>query len=61
MVFGGASESMMSFESYQFDDYSQVVSSLFDVEQRAKRCREVFPVDCQKAFELGARLGWKKV
>jgi hypothetical protein len=24
------------------------------------RRREVFPVDCQKAFELGARLGRKK-
>lgn len=55
MVFGTA-ESLMSFETYQFDDYSKFVSDLFDVEQRAKRHKEVFPEDCAKAFDLGARL-----
>ncbi|HUJ70461.1 MAG TPA: flavodoxin family protein [Syntrophorhabdales bacterium] len=58
MVFGTA-ESLMSFETYQFDDYSKVVSGLFDVEQRAKRRKEVFPVDCDQAFEMGARLAGK--
>jgi multimeric flavodoxin WrbA len=57
MVFGGSSESLMSFETYQFDDYSRIESSLFDVEQRARRRKEVFPVDCQKAFDMGVRLG----
>jgi hypothetical protein len=57
MVFGGSSESVMSFETYQFDDYSKIESSLFDVEQRTRRRREVFPVDCQKAFDMGVRLG----
>jgi len=55
MVFG-TSESLMSFETYQFDDYSTVVSDLFDVEQRTRRRKEVFPEDCARAFELGAKL-----
>jgi hypothetical protein len=31
-------------------------AAVFDVEARAKRRDEQFPVDCQKAFEMGARL-----
>lgn len=59
MVFGTA-ESLMSFETYQFDDYSKYVSDLFDVDQRAKRREEVFPEDCARAFDLGARLTGKQ-
>lgn len=55
MVFG-ASESMMSFETYQFDDYSKVVSTLFDVEKKAQRRKEVFPKECEQAFEMGVNL-----
>lgn len=42
-------------ETYQFEDYSKVVSTLFDVEGRVRRREEVFPKDLQKAFEMGAR------
>ena len=31
-------------------------AAMFDVEARAKRRAEQFPVDCRKAFEMGARL-----
>jgi multimeric flavodoxin WrbA len=55
IVFGSA-ESLLSCETYQFEDYSKVVSSLFDPEQRAQRRKEVFPKDCEKAFEMGMRL-----
>jgi multimeric flavodoxin WrbA len=55
MVFG-ACESLLSFETWQFQDYSKIVSDLFNVEERAKRRQEVFPQDCRKAFEMGARL-----
>jgi multimeric flavodoxin WrbA len=55
MIFG-ASESLGSFDTYQFEDYSEVVSGRFDQEKKAKRRSEVFPVDCQKAFEMGVRL-----
>jgi multimeric flavodoxin WrbA len=54
-IFGSA-ESLMSFDTYQFEDYSKVVAPRFDPEQKAKRRREVFPEDGRKAFEMGVRL-----
>jgi multimeric flavodoxin WrbA len=55
MVFG-ACESLLSYETLQFNDYSKIVSDLFNVEERLKRREEVFPQDCRKAFEMGVRL-----
>ena len=52
----GASEHMCSFDTYQFDDYSRVLSSRFDPEKKAQRRKEIFPKDCEKAFEMGAKL-----
>lgn len=52
----GASESLLVTDTYQFDDYSKYVSSGLDPEAKAKRRAEVFPVDCQKAFEMGVRM-----
>ncbi len=54
MIFG-ASESLYSYDTYQFDDYSKVVADRFDSEKKAKRRKEEFPIDCEKAFEMGAR------
>ena len=51
----GASEYMCSFDTYQFDDYSRVLSSRFDPEKKAQRRKEIFPKDCEKAFKMGAR------
>jgi multimeric flavodoxin WrbA len=51
----GHSESLFSFDTYQFKDYSKVVASRFDVEEKAKRRKEVFPKDCEKAFDMGVR------
>ncbi len=47
-------ESLCSFDTYQFLDYSKYESSRFSEEAKAKRRAEQFPVDCQKAFEMGA-------
>jgi multimeric flavodoxin WrbA len=58
MLFG-ASESLCSYDTYQFKDYSKVVADLFDVEKKKKRREEVFPQDCEKAFEMGARFAKK--
>ena len=57
----GASESLFSFDTYQFEDYSKVVAPRFDPEKKALRRREVFPKDCAKAFEMGARFAKGKV
>jgi multimeric flavodoxin WrbA len=51
----GASESLLSTDTYQFDDYSKVVATIFDPEKKAKRRKEVFPKDCEKAYEMGVR------
>lgn len=51
----GTAESLLSYDTYQFKDYSKVVAPRFNVEEKAKRRAEVFPVDCQKAFEMGVR------
>ena len=52
----GKSETLYCFETLQFEDYDKVVFNYFDPEQRRERHRTVFPEDCRKAFELGARL-----
>ncbi len=52
----GASETQLCFDTYQFEDYSKFVSSRFDPEKKLKRRKEIFPQDCQKAYELGRRL-----
>jgi multimeric flavodoxin WrbA len=49
----GASEYLCSCDTYQFDDYSKVVSSRFDPEKKALRRKEIFPKDCEKAFDMG--------
>ncbi len=55
MLFGPC-ESLMSFDTLQFDDYSQYAAGMFDPAAKRKRHEEVFPDDCRKAFDLGVRL-----
>jgi hypothetical protein len=55
----GSSESLFCFDTYQFEDYSKMVADRFDVEHKTKRRKEVFPIDCEKAFEMGARFARK--
>ncbi len=55
-ILSGATEVLTSHENYQFTDYSAMNAAIFDVAAREKRRAEQFPVDCQKAFEMGARL-----
>jgi len=55
MIFGSA-ESFFCTETLQFEDYDKVVFSYFDPEERRKRHNEVFPQDCTRAYEMGARL-----
>lgn len=58
-IFGGPSESLLATDTYQFDDYSKYVVTAFDIEAKARRRKEVFPQDCQKAYEMGVRLAGK--
>ena len=51
----GSGETLLSFDTYQFKDYSKVVATRFNPEEKLKRRKEIFPKDCQKVFEMGAR------
>jgi multimeric flavodoxin WrbA len=55
-ILKGTTEVLTSHETWQFEDYSKMNAAVFDVEARAKRRAELFPIDRQKAFEMGARL-----
>ena len=51
----GATEALYVYNTYQFPDYANYVSTSWDETAKAKQRDEVFPEDCQKAFALGAR------
>jgi len=55
MIFG-VSETLCSYDTYQFEDYSKVYAPCFDPEKKAKVREVTFPKDCEKAFQMGARL-----
>ena len=55
-MLNGTSEYMISTDTYQFTDYSLYEASMFDEKHKAQVKAERFPIDCQNAFDLGARL-----
>jgi multimeric flavodoxin WrbA len=54
-IFGFA-EALCSYDTCQFDDYSKYFAPRFDPLKKAKRRAEIFPMDCEQAFAMGARL-----
>ena len=52
----GSCESFFVTDTYQFNDYTKYVSTAFNHEEKKKHRDEQFPLDCKKAYELGARL-----
>jgi multimeric flavodoxin WrbA len=52
----GACEVLTVNDTYQFDDYTKYLCTVWDAEAKAKRREEVFPQDLAKAFALGERL-----
>jgi len=55
-LLNGTTEYLISSDTYQFDDYLKYAASKFDEKHKAKVREEQFPVDSQKAFEMGIRL-----
>jgi len=49
----GESKTLAASETWQIDDYDKYHMTAFDVPERRRRREEVFPQDCEKAFELG--------
>jgi multimeric flavodoxin WrbA len=56
----GSSEILYCCDTYQFKDYAKMVAPRFDAEKKAKRRAEVFPLECEKAQAMGARLAGKQ-
>ena len=53
----GPAESLVSTDTLHVNKYSEIVADMLEplVERKLKHKREIFPRDCQKAFEMGAR------
>ena len=54
--FNGPSEFLLSTDTYQFEDYSKYEASMFDEKHKSQVKAEQFPIDNQKAFDMGVRL-----
>ncbi len=52
-------ETLCSMDAYQFEDYSKYEADMMDVTQKIKHHEEIFPQDCQKAYELGKKIAEK--
>ena len=55
-AFGAEAATLCCFDTLQFADYSKVTMEYMDPAHKAQRRAEIFPQDCQRAFELGSRL-----
>ena len=53
----GPVDTLISTDTFHVDDYSGIVADVLEalVDRKLKHRREVFPHDCEKALELGAR------
>jgi multimeric flavodoxin WrbA len=59
-LFNGTAEFLISSDAYQFDDYSKYDASKYDEQHKAQVRATQFPIDCERAFEMGARLAANK-
>src|SRR5664280_161558 len=54
--FNGTSEFLLSTDTYQFADYARYEASMFNEKHKSQVRAEQFPIDSQKAFDMGVRL-----
>ena len=52
----GECELLISTDTLQYKDYDKYEHEIFDKDAKIKRHKEVFPMDCERAFELGRSL-----
>ena len=55
-LLGGKTEYMTSNDTLQFDDYAKYHCTMFDETHKREVREKQFPLDCERAFEMGARL-----
>jgi len=53
----GSAETIISTDTFHVEDYSKIVADMLEVsvDRKLKHRKEVFPGDCEKAFQMGAR------
>jgi len=53
----GSAETLLSTDTFHVPDYSEIIADVMEtlVDKKLKHQREVFPQDCEKAFDMGAR------
>ena len=52
----GYSETLCSYYTYQFDNYTRYDAELFDVQSKEEQLEKQFPIDLENACKLGKRL-----
>jgi multimeric flavodoxin WrbA len=52
----GHCETLYSCDTYQYGDYSKMDCNMFDEKEKAQQREKQFPIDMEKAYELGKRL-----
>lgn len=55
-ILGRKPELLYVYNTWQFSDYTKYESSIFSVEDKLRQRKEQFPIDCQKAYDLGRNL-----
>lgn len=55
----GEAETMLIKDTYQFADYSKYVCTAFDPVKKAEINEKQFPIDYQKAFDMGVKFAAK--
>ena len=55
-VLGCRPELLYAYNTWQFSDYSKYESSIFSESEKRKQREEQVPLDCQAAYDLGAKL-----
>jgi multimeric flavodoxin WrbA len=52
----GECELLLSTDTLQYNDYDKYEHEIFNKKTKIKRHEAVFPLDCERAFELGSRI-----
>ena len=52
----GSCETLYSYDTYQFSDYSRYYASMCNEKQKAGRREKQFPIDLNNAYQMGKRL-----
>lgn len=55
-IFHTTPERICAYNTYQFEDYGKYSADYWNEPRKAEHRRVQFPIDCQRAFEAGARM-----